>query len=119
MEAIKEEMRIQSSKIWEFLNDQSIRIPEIVIYTEENFCGKEFRTNCDISYVGIDFNNKIKSIVVVSGIWEFYKDAEFRIGNLKDKKSSKLLKPGYYNGWITQDNDLNINDISSFRCIIP
>ena len=119
MEIDKNKMRIQSSKIWNFLGDQTLRIPEIVVYTEENFNGNEFRTNCDVLFVGDDFNDKIKSIVVVSGIWEFYKDAEFRNGNLENFKNSKLLKPGYYNSWTTIDNDLPINDISSFRCIIP
>ena len=113
------ESRVESCKVWEFLDDQSIRIPEIIVYTEENFRGKEFRTNCDVSFVGDDFNGKIKSIIIISGIWEFYKDAEFRIGNLKNHKNSRLLNPGYYKKWESKDSELDIENISSFRCLIP
>lgn len=28
------------------------RMPEIVIYSEENFKGFEYKTNCDIDFVG-------------------------------------------------------------------
>ena len=119
MDERKPEKRIETSRVWEFLNDQTIRIPEIIVYTEEDFNGIEFRTNCDVVFVGDRLNEKIKSIVVVCGIWEFYKFAEFSRGNLANYTIPILLKPGYYNNWDSNETEFSIKDISSFKCIIP
>jgi hypothetical protein len=108
MEEIKKEMRL--SKPENFAD--VVRIPEIVIYSEDNFEGFEYRTNCNADYVGKLFNGSVKSIIVVSGTWEFYKDADFKVGTQSKGGFSFVLTPGYY-------ETLERTNFSSFKCIMP
>lgn len=108
MEAIKKEMRLSRPENFA----DGVRIPEIVIYSEENFQGVEYRTNCNVDFVGKLFNSSIKSIIVVSGTWEFYKDADFKKGIQSKGGFSFVLTPGYY-------ETLESTNFSSFKCIIP
>ena len=112
--------RLEPCAIWEFMANPSLRIPEVVVYTEDDFKGEDFRTNCDVDYVGKSFNDKIKSIVVVSGIWEFYKHAGF----IRERAAGEhgfrfMLRPGYYPNLIGVCSNLNVSGISSYRCINP
>lgn len=106
MEAIKKEMRLSIPDNFK----EGDRIPEIVIYSEENFGGIEYRTNCNIDLVGKLFNSAVKSIIVVSGTWEIFKNKNFSVSLIK-------LTPGYYR--TVPEIDPNNKGISSFRCIIP
>ena len=77
----------------------------VEIFTDCNFSGTSSGTlNQDYSYIGDFWNDKISSIKVYSGTWEFFEHATFQGGSFR-------LQPGSYpnltNGW----NDL----ISSFR----
>jgi Beta/Gamma crystallin len=89
----------------------STNLPEIVVFKDANFHGDEWRTNLDYTWVGSDWNDTISSIIVVSGTWQFYTDANY------GGEHSNLLTPGYY-PWV-QDPSVNIaNDsISSFQVI--
>lgn len=108
MEAIKKEMRLSKPENLK----EGDRIPEIVIYSEENFEGIEYRTNCNIIFLGKLLNSSVKSLVVVSGTWEFYKDAEFKEGSTDKGGFSFVLKLGYY-------KTLERTNFSSFRCLNP
>ena len=98
--------------VWDKDEKVNVRIPEIVVYTEKKFGEDEFRTNCNVYYVGDWLNSDIYSCVVVSGEWQFYKDAHFRV---------KLftLSPGYYPDLVGMYPILNTVGISSYKCIKP
>ena len=86
-------------------------LPEIVVYKDANFGGDSFRTNLDYTYVGDDWNDSISSVIVVSGTWQLYENADF--GGAK----SNLLTPGYY-AWVEDPGVTIANDsISSFQVI--
>ena len=58
----KKEIRLQP-----VFNDEAkegIKLPEIVIYRDTNFLGQEYRTNCNLEYVGEMFNDDVKSIML-------------------------------------------------------
>ena len=113
--------RLQPCASWVAQANRSIRIPEVVVYMEVNFGGEDFRTNCDVDYVGELFNGKIKSIVVVSGTWEFYKDAGFKKGREDRNGFRFILETGYYDytDLIVICPNLTVKGISSYRCINP
>lgn len=70
--------------------------PEIIIFEHQNFNtgeggeGFEFRTNLAVAWIG-DWNDRISSIIIVSGVWRFYNDADFDV-----KSGHRDLEPGYY-----------------------
>ena len=86
-------------------------VPEVVLYSDGSFGGDEWRTNLNYSWVGSDWNDSISSIIVVSGTWQFYGDANF------SGTYSRPIGPGYYP--FVQDDFVNLwNDsISSFQCV--
>lgn len=107
MEKRKKSIRLEA--VFNEPAPENIRIPEIVIYSRENFNGVSLRTNCNIEYVGDCLNDDVYSAVVVSGEWQFYKDAGFI------NKLGGTLKPGYYPDLkIVDPSDLGI---SSIECI--
>lgn len=87
---VKRQKEIRLQPIFTGEANEGIRIPEIVIYSRENFSGSSLRTNCNIDYVGDCLNDDVYSAVIVSGEWQFYKHAGY-IEKLGDP-----LKPGYY-----------------------
>jgi hypothetical protein len=107
MEAIKNEMRLSSPE--NFADGD--RIPEIVIYSEENFQGNEYRTNCNVDLVGKLMNDNVNSIIVVSGTWEVFEHQNF------NGKLLGTLIPGYYSTYNIIDPISEKNKISSIKCI--
>jgi hypothetical protein len=113
----KPHRRLQACKAWK----QGLPMPEIVFYTEENFGGEHYRTNCDVEFIGdyiptvihenevktTDINDHIKSIVVVSGEWQLYKDAGFRV------KIGKILGIGFHE---TIDEGKGVSSAKCIRC---
>lgn len=85
-----------------------IHLPEVVIYEHIDFGGVEARTNLAWHFVGGWWNDKISSIVVVSGTWRFYEHWHFE-GRYWD------LGPGYYR-WV-EDAGIPNDIISSFQPI--
>lgn len=83
-------------------------IPEVVIYEHIDFGGANERTNLNYYFVGSFWNDKISSIVVVSGIWEFYEHWHY-------EGRKWVLGPGYYR-WVV-DAGIPNDIISSFRCV--
>ena len=86
----------------------TIHLAEVVLFEHRGFGGAEWRTNLSYSYVGDFWNDKVSSIVVVCGIWQFFEHRDFG-GRVWQ------LGPGYYD-WVEAvgiPNDL----ISSFKAI--
>jgi Beta/Gamma crystallin len=82
--------------------------PEVVVFEHANFQGAEKRTNLNLSYVGDFWNDKISSIIVISGTWRFFQHANYQ-GAYWD------LGPGYYS-WVEA---VNIpNDIISSMYVV-
>ena len=106
------------NSINEYINEQITDNRKVIIYSEKNLNGKSFTTNCDVDFVGDFFNgndyDSIKSIKVLSGTWEFYKDAGCKTPLL-------LLQKGEYNFELliekSKDNLLKTKVISSFKCL--
>src|SRR5438046_6415047 len=62
---------------------QSTRLPEIVLYDHVGFKGAYARKNLSFHYVGDFWNDRISCLIVVSGVWRFYRDdrsEERRVG---------------------------------------
>ena len=78
---------------------------------DANWGGESWRTNLNESYVGDHWNDKISSIIVVSGTWQFFEHANY------GGASSHPIGPGYYS--FVENPVVNIaNDsISSFRVV--
>lgn len=82
----------------------ALRLPEIIIYEHINFGGRWARTNLNWYYVGRFWNDRISSIIVVSGTWRFYEHWHYE-GRYFTRG------PGYY-------SRLPMNDvISSFKVL--
>ncbi|HXM00453.1 MAG TPA: beta/gamma crystallin-related protein [Rhizomicrobium sp.] len=79
-----------------------------VVYWDIDYGGERFVTDHDVSYVGDHWNDKISSIKVISGEWEFFWDANYGGEALR-------LGPGRYRYVGDHWND----QISSFRCVRP
>ena len=89
--------------------------PEVVVYRDADYGGGDWRTNLtQVKYVGDSWNDCISSIVVVSGTWTFYADADFNAGEAGGG-IQKTLGPGYY-PWVEAE-DIPNDTISSFQCI--
>lgn len=86
----------------------TLSLPEIVIYEHSNFSGASVRTNLGWYEVGDWWNDKISSIVVVSGVWRFYEHWHFE-GRYWD------IGPGYY--YRVEEGGIPNDVISSFRII--
>ena len=84
------------------------RLPEVVIFEHINFGGNSARTNLNWLYVGGWWNDRISSIIVVSGTWRFYEHAHYA-GRYWD------LGPNYY-PWV-QNVGIPNDIISSFQVI--
>ena len=75
------------------LATQSTRLPEIVLYDHVGFKGAYARTNLSFNYVGDFWNDRISCLIVVSGVWRFYRDDYYK-GPYWD------LGPGYYESFL-------------------
>jgi hypothetical protein len=86
----------------------NIRLPELVVYDHVGFKGAYARTNLSFHYIGDFWNDRISSLIVVSGIWRFYRD-EFYKGDHWD------LGPGFYECFFTEKGPDDV--VSSFQAI--
>ena len=85
-----------------------VRLPELVIYDHICFGGAYARTNLSFLYIGDFWDDRISSVIVVSGIWRFYRD-EYYKGPHWD------LGPGYYESFFTEKGPDDV--VSSFQCV--
>ena len=76
------------------LGGGDFRLPEVIIYDHVCFKGAYARTNLSFHYLGDFWNDRISSLIVVSGVWRFYRD-EYYKGDHWD------LGPGFYECFFT------------------
>src|SRR6184192_1868082 len=72
------------------------------------FGGAYARTNLSFHYVGDFWNDRISCLIVVSGIWRFYRDEYY-------KGPSWDLGPGYYESFFAEKGPDDV--VSSFQAI--
>jgi hypothetical protein len=65
-------------------------LPEIVVFEHRDFGGAEWRTNLGWRNLGDFWNDKISSIIIISGTWQFFEDSDFQPGH------NRTFGPGYY-----------------------
>jgi hypothetical protein len=94
----------QHSKITE----GQFRLPELVVYDHVGFKGAYARTNLSFHFLGKFWNDRISSLIVVSGVWRFYRDDYYK-GDHWD------LGPGYYESFFTAKGPDDV--VSSFKAI--
>ena len=85
-----------------------IHLPELVVYDHIGFGGAYARTNLSFHFIGDFWNDRISSLIVVSGVWRFYRD-EYYKGDYWD------LGPGYYESFFTEKGPDDV--VSSFQAI--
>ncbi len=86
----------------------SARLPEVVVYDHFGFKGAYARTNLSFHFLGDFWNDRISSLIVVSGVWRFYRD-EYYKGDHWD------LGPGFYECFFTDKGPDDV--VSSFQAI--
>ena len=87
---------------------ENIRLPEIVLYDHTGFGGAYARTNLSFLYIGDFWNDRISCLIVVSGVWRFYRDDYYK-GPYWD------LGPGYYESFFAEKGPDDV--VSSFQAI--
>jgi hypothetical protein len=84
------------------------RLPEVIVYDHGGFKGAYARTNLSFHFLGDFWDDRISSLIVVSGVWRFYRD-EYYKGDYWD------LGPGFYESFF---NEAGPDDaVSSFQAI--
>ena len=86
----------------------NFRLPEVIIYDHIGFKGAYARTNLSFHFLGDFWNDRISSLIVVSGVWRFYRD-EYYKGDHWD------LGPGFYECFFTAAGPDDV--LSSFQAI--
>ena len=86
----------------------NFRLPELIIYDHIGFKGAYARTNLSFHFLGDFWNDRISSLIVVSGVWRFYRD-EYYKGDHWD------LGPGFYESFFTAAGPDDV--VSSFQAI--
>ncbi len=79
---------------------------EVAVYWDGGYGGEVWRTTDDQGTVGPHWSKQISSIIVISGIWDFYWEPNYR-GEVI------TLPPGAYPSIGDRWND----KINSFRCV--
>jgi hypothetical protein len=80
----------------------------IRLYDHTGFGGAYARTNLSFHYVGDFWNDRISCLIVVSGVWRFYRDDYYK-GPYWD------LGPGYYESFFAEKGPDDV--VSSFQAI--
>jgi hypothetical protein len=86
----------------------NFHLPELIVYDHIGFKGAYARTNLSFHYLGDFWNDRVSSLIVVSGTWRFYRD-EYYKGDHWD------LGPGFYECFFTESGPDDV--VSSFQAI--
>ena len=84
------------------------RMPELIVFDHIGFGGAFARTNLSFHFLGNFWNDRISSLIVVSGVWRFYRDEYY-------KGDSWDLGPGYYECFFADKGPDDV--VSSFQAI--
>jgi hypothetical protein len=87
---------------------RNVPLPEVIVFDHVGFKGASARTNLSFHYLGKFWNDRISSVIVVNGVWRFYRDAHYG-GDYWD------LGPGYYECFFTSKGPDDV--VSSFQAI--
>ena len=90
------------------VSKEIIQLPELVLYDHIGFKGAYARTNLSFHYIGDFWNDRISCLIVVGGVWRFYRD-EYYKGPHWD------LGPGYYESFFAAKGPDDV--VSSFQCV--
>lgn len=85
-----------------------VAMPEIVVFDHVGFKGAFARTNLSFHFLGDFWNDRISSLIIVSGVWRFYRD-EYYKGDQWD------LGPGFYECFFKDRGPDDV--VSSFEAI--
>ncbi|HEX8077992.1 MAG TPA: beta/gamma crystallin-related protein [Chthoniobacterales bacterium] len=83
-------------------------MPEIIIYDHVGFKGAYARTNLSFHFLGDFWNDRLSSVIIVSGVWRFYRDDYYK-GDYWD------LGPGFYECFFKDKGPDDV--VSSFQAI--
>jgi hypothetical protein len=97
-----------AGKVEPELTKEITRLPELVLYDHIGFKGSYARTNLSFHYVGDYWNDRMSCVIVVSGVWRFFRDDYYK-GPHWD------LGPGYYESFFSEKGPDDV--VSSFQCI--
>lgn len=86
----------------------NVHLPELILYDHIGFKGAYARTNLSFHFLGDFWNDRVSSLIVVSGIWRFYRD-EYYKGDHWD------LGPGFYESFFKESGPDDV--VSSFQAI--
>ncbi len=86
----------------------NLQLPELIVYDHAGFRGAYARTNLSFHFLGDFWNDRISSLIVVSGVWRFYRDDHYK-GDHWD------LGPGFYESFFTEAGPDDV--VSSFKAI--
>jgi hypothetical protein len=90
------------------LSGSESRLPEIIVFDHVGFKGAYARTNLSFHFLGEFWNDRISSVIVVNGVWRFYRDDYYK-GDYWD------LGPGFYESFFTAAGPDDV--VSSFQAI--
>jgi hypothetical protein len=105
-------MKLPAPEIPPFKLNPNQQFPELVVYSDKNFQGESWRTNLSYSFVGDHWEYMTSSVIVVSGIWEFWSEVDYTGDCCK-------LGQGYYPN-LRSECDVTgsvYKGIKSFRCV--
>lgn len=88
---------------------ENLVLAEVTVFWDRDFQGKRWRTTFGYSFVGDEWNDRISSIIVHSGSFEFYGAADFGT----EDWGPVLLGPGQYS-WV-EDYGIRNDTISSWK----
>ena len=83
-------------------------MPELVIFDHVGFRGAACRTNLSFNFLGNFWNDRISSLIIVSGVWRFYRD-EYYKGDCWE------LGPGFYECFFKEKGPDDV--VSSFKAV--
>ena len=81
-------------------------MPEIIVFDHAGFRGAYARTNLSFLYLGDFWNDRISSLIIVSGVWQFFRDDYYK-GDMWE------LGPGYYECFFMDKGPDDV--VSSFK----
>ena len=81
---------------------------DLTVYEHTNYRGESLRIRQDMPEVPPAWNDRISSVIIAAGTWEFFEHGEYR-GN------RTRLRPGRYS-WAGDQMD---DQVSSLRCVAP
>src|SRR5215216_5814760 len=92
-------------------NNQLETFPKVIVYEHNNFSGEQKQFNGSIPNIGPYWNDKISSVKVISGKWQFFDHENY------DGASSKQVGPGDYNDVNIPEFNSTGDTITSFKVI--